>query len=282
MSLANRAGALTVGLTWMIWIGSAQSALAADAAFQSFFDDVCTNTPTGTLATRCSETGSGSGDGNLSGDSETSLNPSQVVSAHDASLGSAKERMQGIAEILEERRADESTAASQSSSFTDRLSLIANGYGEWFDRDASSNERGFDGYAAGVAVGGDFRVTPDLIVGALFNYNHTDADFDGQSPDGTPFNPFSHEGSRESDSYIVTGFGSFQFSDGFSVDANLAAAVRPASRPGRKSTAASSPWGGASRMTTILARHRLGAMPGRNSSRLGSTRMTSREATASP
>ena len=73
------------------------TAHAANADLQNFFFDACVN-PAGLLATRCAQTPGGLGD--LSADSESSLNPSQTLSRNDGSLSAAQQRAQAVRDRL--------------------------------------------------------------------------------------------------------------------------------------------------------------------------------------
>jgi hypothetical protein len=77
---------------------------AQNAAFQGFFEDVCAGggSPTGNLSARCGDTPGGGGD--LSGDSESSLNPSQIVTSNESGL--LRARNQELRERLLRRRAE--------------------------------------------------------------------------------------------------------------------------------------------------------------------------------
>lgn len=197
-------------------LGPAGPASAQDAAFQAFFFTACVN-PVGELATRCGETNGGLG--NLSGDSESSLNPNQVVSALESTLNRAQEMARGVQGLLEARRGDDLAAeeAARARHFTERLSAIAAGRGRWFDRDTSERERGFDGTSAGFQVGADYRLGEAIVVGGFFTYDRLDSDFDPDLP-GVNFTPFSHDGSRDAQSYILTVFGSYNLTEALWVD----------------------------------------------------------------
>lgn len=116
---------------------AATSAHAANGSFQDFFVDVC-SAPTGTLADRCDETPGAAGD--LSGDSESSLNPSQNASHNQATLASAQLRSRQAGEKADASREDAAAGGSG-------LSLLANGFSSQFDRDVGTQqglERGLD------------------------------------------------------------------------------------------------------------------------------------------
>src|SRR6185295_9271792 len=76
-------------------------ALAANAEFQNFLFTVCA-APSGTLATRCGETTGATG--NVSGDSESSLNPSQALGSNLPAVGVAQARSKQARERGEKLR----------------------------------------------------------------------------------------------------------------------------------------------------------------------------------
>jgi outer membrane autotransporter protein len=201
--------------------------LATNANFQDFFTQVCagSGSPTGDLATRCSETGNGTGDGNLSGDSESSLNPSQTLSSNDVSLAVARSRSQENRERGERLREGESTLGDGSASQAfGRLSLLAHARGEWFETDRADGgdpERGYDGDLWALEVGLDYRFTDRLVMGGIVTYEEADADFDRDLQQGQPFQPAPDSGSMESESWAITLFGVFNLTDNFFVDAAL-------------------------------------------------------------
>jgi uncharacterized protein YhjY with autotransporter beta-barrel domain len=211
----------------MVLAGHADRVSAANADFQGFFTDLCAGTglPTGDLATRCAETGGGTGDGNLSGDSESSLNPSQTLSSNDVSLAVARSRSQETRERGERLREGEAAlgdgAASQSFG---KWSLLAHARGEWFETDrpdGGAPERGYDGDLWALEFGFDYRATDRFVVGGILAYEEMDADFDRDLQEGDPFVPASEAGTMESDSIAVTLFGAYNLGDQIYIDVAL-------------------------------------------------------------
>lgn len=206
--------------------GVTGAASAQDAVFQNFFFNVCGN-PAAALATRCGETPAAAG--NLSGDSESSLNPSQALSAADSALAKAKERTRAILEKLEAQR-DEAGGQAVAQPEEDTLtfgqwSLIFNQRTTLFDQDRNplaDNERGFDGETYSFQAGADYRPTDRSVVGGLFSYDRTDSEFD---PDqfGRNFVPFGNEGANTANAFNFTAFGSYNVTDSLYLDANVGA-----------------------------------------------------------
>jgi outer membrane autotransporter protein len=195
--------------------GLAPPAAAQNAAFQSFFFDVCAS-PTGTLATRCAETPAGGGD--LSGDSEESLNPSQTLPINDAALARARAIAEEVEERLEERRNEGASAdAKDDAGVERRWGIFLNERWEGFDREETSRERGFDGDTLGTQIGADYRISDRAFAGLLFSYDYTDSEFDSDAP-GVNFVPPDDDGSSDADNYSVTAYGSYNVTDAFYVD----------------------------------------------------------------
>jgi hypothetical protein len=208
-------GSFAVGVTvaWIALAISPSTSLGANVVFQDFFTQVCAGAPTGELATRCGETGNGTGDGNLSGDSESSLNPSQTLSSNDTALASARNRSQETRERGELLREDESALGDGSASQSfGRLSLLANVRGEFYETDRPAGgdpDRGYDGDLWALDAGLDYRLTDRFVLGGILSYEQTDADFDKDLQQGEPFTPASEAGSMESESIGITLFGAY-------------------------------------------------------------------------
>jgi len=221
--LGRLLGQFVAALTVALPVLMTESAHAANAEYQTFFTDVCIGggSPTGALATRCAETT----DGDLSGDSESSLNPSQTLSNNDVSLAVARSRSQETRERGERLREGESTLGEDAASESfGRLSLLANVRGEWFQSDRPNGgdpDRGYDGDLWALEAGLDYRLSDRFVIGGLLAYEKMDSKFDQDLQDGEPFVPASHSGKMESDSIDVTVFGSYATSGGFYLDGSL-------------------------------------------------------------
>lgn len=196
---------------------------AQNAAFQSFFGDLCTSgSPSGGLIVACNT------NPNLSSDSQTSLNPSQAVSATDAALARAKERRSRGERLLEQER-DEAAGQIGASAGEDmasadfgRLSLLLNGRYTWLDRQrnpASDSERGYEGDIYGVQFGGDYRISDQTVIGALLGYDRTETTFDRLAT--TTLVPPGDDGETEVDGYSINLFAAHNIDDNWFVDVNL-------------------------------------------------------------
>lgn len=220
---------------------------SGDPAFQSFFTQVCqaNDVPTTALGTRCVETTTNAPLGSLATASQSSLNPNQAVSAQDDTVERARLLARSLQERLEAQRdaaskernpkttslraspaafaalglEGVSAAAGPEESWRDRLMLLIGGRGATFDRDATSNERGYNGFFAGPQIGADYRVSDKLVLGGVFSYDRLDTDFDrDKSPS---LFSFGHEGTRTANGYFITAFGSYNITDELYVDGSV-------------------------------------------------------------
>jgi len=76
------------------------------------------------------------------------------------------------------------------------------------DRDDTATQRGFSGSTVGGRIGGDYRVTQALIVGAYFGYDHEDSDFNASA------------GNARADNYSGIAYGSFNATDRLYIEAS--------------------------------------------------------------
>lgn len=185
---------------------AAAEARAANAEFQAFFFQVC-GSASGALATRCAETPNGLG--NLSGDSESSLNPSQNLSHNATSTSLAQTRSKEArerGERLREAGAREEETGVQVAAGP--FSLLVNVHATWFEREAAPAARGFDGDSTALEIGMDYRLSDRTVVGALAGIERAQYDFAAENP-GVNFVPASRAGSVESDDTYLTLFGSW-------------------------------------------------------------------------
>lgn len=134
----------------------AGTAQAANLAFQDFFTAVCATANTGALATRCSQTAGGTG--NVSGDSESSLNPTQGLSYNQSPLAAALSRGK------ESRQRDDAQrdAGSNADAKVEmgKFSLLFHAQGGSVEREVQSDlERAFEADERGAEAGFDYRVS---------------------------------------------------------------------------------------------------------------------------
>lgn len=185
-------------------------ARAANPAFQEFFFRVC-ESPTGALAARCGETPAGAGD--LSGDSESSLNPSQTLSSTDGALAAVRARTREARERVERYR--DGGRASEVEVPFGPFSLLLNGRLAWEDRDRDADldtERGFEADRRAIEVGIDRRFSDRFVAGLVYSFEDSDLDFDAERP-GVNFTPAEDAGGIEQESHAFTLFGLFWLSE---------------------------------------------------------------------
>ena len=183
---------------------------AQNPVFQNFFFDVCGGSPTGALATRCAETPAGTG--NLSGDSEDSLNPSQFLDVNRNALDRARLVNKQIQERMEKKRANPDAAQPP------RWGVFGHLNFESLERDETTLQRGFEADRSGFDLGYDVRTSDRGLFGLLLSYAQTDSDFDADQP-GVNFDPPDSDGSTDADGlsfilYTSRDFGKSAWLDG--------------------------------------------------------------------
>ena len=194
-----------------------ESSQAANPAFQTFFFTVCGTANTGALATRCAETPGGTG--NLSGDSESSLNPSQNLSHSQPSLASAESRGK------QSRDRDDALRGGPPDSDVKvdigPFSILAHVSGSSFERDINYDaERAYEGDERGFEAGFDYRLSAGTVLGLLVGTNHSEFDFAAENP-GVNFTPQANAGDSEADTLYLTGFAAFALGSNGFIDAAI-------------------------------------------------------------
>ena len=180
------------------------NAYAANPSFQEFFFDVCTGAM-GALAARCSDTDDALG--NLSGDSESSLNPSQYLDSGDAALSLARDR----ARSARDRAGRLEDTDTENGSHSQRWSLLlgARYASDEVDREVDNDpDRSHDRDTYGFEIGTDYRISSRALAGALLSFEQADLDFVAEGT-GRNFEPARTAGEVETDSIGITVFGVF-------------------------------------------------------------------------
>jgi len=197
---------------------SATAVHASNAELQDFFFDACVN-PTAGLAARCAQTTGGLGD--LSGDSESSLNPSQTLSSSDAAIHAAQQRGQELRERLQRGGVD--TADKEGLSLGP-FSLLVNARHVSFEADRQVDadaERSYDGTQRTAELGLDYRVNENLVVGGWLHWESAEQSFDREAA-GVGFTPFvSEAGSQDSTNTGFTVYASTGLSEQIYLDASI-------------------------------------------------------------
>jgi len=198
-----------LGYLALLSLGFAANSQASNPALQELFFGACGGA-TGTLATRCGETPDGLGD--LSGDSESSLNPSQILSGNVSGIEAA----QAKAREARERARDGESAELSVGPFS--LLVNARYTNEERKRDPlKDRERGYELSQRGLELGLDYRVSDRIVWGGLFSYERGDLDFAGERP-GVNFTPASQAGKIDRDSFGLAAFVAYAFDSGAYVD----------------------------------------------------------------
>ena len=196
---------------------AAESGHAANPAFQDFFFTVCGTANTGALATRCGQTPGGTG--NLSGDSESSLNPSQNLSHSQPSLASAEARGKQTRDRDDALRG--APPAGEVKVDMGRFSVLAHVSGSSFEREIVYDaERAYEGDERGFEAGFDFRASPGSVLGLLVGTNHNEFDFAAELP-GVNFTPQANAGDSEADTLYLTGYAAFTLGSNAFIDVAL-------------------------------------------------------------
>ncbi|MCC7461037.1 MAG: autotransporter outer membrane beta-barrel domain-containing protein [Gammaproteobacteria bacterium] len=179
-------------------------AMAANPDLQNYFFQACTSA-TGALAARCGATPGGLGD--LSGDSESSLAPTQNLSHTKSSSGLADVRSseaRGRASAI--REGEDPVAAAATQVRFGGFNLLVNARATWFDRNRDpgvDRERGIDGDSWAIEVGVDRRVSERVFLGALATFESLQYGFEAEQP-GDTFVPAANAGKADTDSQSVT------------------------------------------------------------------------------
>ncbi|MEM9313264.1 MAG: autotransporter outer membrane beta-barrel domain-containing protein [Pseudomonadota bacterium] len=196
--------------------GIAGTAHGTNAEFQDFFFAVC-ESPTGELAERCGETQDDLGD--LSGNSEDSLNPNQTTSSNQSPLANARSQI-GRAQERVDRLNGEETSQPAAEVSIGPFSLLIDGSFTNFDQDAGEFERGFDGDSWAIELGFDKRLSDKAVVGAFVGWDSSELDFDRDEA-GRNFTPQQNSGVSETDTVSFTVFGAYDFSDAWYAEGSL-------------------------------------------------------------
>lgn len=195
----------------------APHAWGANEAFQALLFEACGNA-TGALAARCVETPGGEGD--VSGDSESSLNPSQTLSSTDATLDVAEQRGRELRERLHPSAGDAATGERVALGPVNFLFNLRQGQTERDRRVDLDPERSYEIEESSAEVGLDITLDDRLTLGGWVQWQQSELEFAGEAP-GVNFTPFANAGSVDTDALGVTLYASLQVGDRGYVDASL-------------------------------------------------------------
>jgi uncharacterized protein YhjY with autotransporter beta-barrel domain len=210
--MGHRAAVLTGAAVAAFTVVSPRAG-AANAAFQNFFFNVCPGS-SGTLAARCAVTPGGAG--NLSGDSESSLNPSQALSQHLAPLDLAQMRSAEARDRGGQLHEPGPAPGTEPAKIEiGPFALLVDGRGARFDRERNplaDQERGIDGDRWGVEVGLERRLSERAFAGAILAAERTQFDFDAEAA-GVNFTPAGKAGDTDTDAYSLTAYLTLNFAE---------------------------------------------------------------------
>ncbi|MBB6521954.1 autotransporter outer membrane beta-barrel domain-containing protein [Pseudoteredinibacter isoporae] len=193
---------------------------AGPTDFQDFFFNVCQQQSPNRVDDRlpglCFNVPAQPGD--LSTDSEASLNPSQMLSSNDAALGFARAN----ARLQRERKQNPKGGSSGSETPIGPFSVWLNARGQEEDSKRAASfgtERGYDSDSRAFEVGLDYRVNDRLVIGALYAYEDSELDFLGELP-GINFAPGNSAGSKDSEQSAFSAFASLDLNPNWYVQAS--------------------------------------------------------------
>jgi outer membrane autotransporter protein len=140
----------------------------------------------------------------LSGVSEDSMAPTQALASNEGSLEQSRKMARN----------------SQSGSSGGKVdigpfSLLVNGRGNWFSRDRSALERGYDGTAYSAQLGLDKRLSIHTVLGGFLAFERTDSEFD-RDPAGV--SPQSNQGETRADNLSMVIFGAHNLNDALHIE----------------------------------------------------------------
>ncbi|SFC75329.1 autotransporter outer membrane beta-barrel domain-containing protein [Pseudoalteromonas denitrificans] len=197
---------------------------AASPEFQDFLFVACNTAQTGSdLDKRCNVD---SQNGDLSGDSEDSLNPTQSLSNMANALAQTRSRIKALQEKMKQQRDKNKTSMKQaqhSQSTMDRfqlagISLLFGGGNSDLEHELTELERGYNTDSIKFQAGVDYRLADDWIVGSMLSFENDDTKFDADLA-GRNFDPGNTEGESSADTISLNLFTTKNINESFYFDA---------------------------------------------------------------
>lgn len=194
---------------------------AAQLQFQNFMFSVCAGTPTGELAVRCTESNDGTQDGNLSGDSEDSLIPTQGLSNTSNALAQTRARIEALLEKSRALPGNEHTSVLDEAKGTraitrtfqmDGWGILAQAEYGVLERETTVLERGYDTESILFSLGADYRISDTALIGGLLGIDRYDQTFVADLP-GVNFTPQANEGDSKVSNISLSVFAAKYFGD---------------------------------------------------------------------
>ncbi len=202
---------------------STSNSFAASPDFQDFLFGACTTAdPNSDFNTRCNIDSVG---GDLSGDSEDSLVPTQSLANGTNALAETRSRIKALRAKMQEERGEPGETEDSASSTdikttfgTSGISLLFNATDGNLERLKTDLERGYETTSTKIQLGLDYRINDDWMLGALLGWDRYDTRYDGAAP-GRNFIPGDSEGSSNADNFNFSVFTTVVITDNVYVDA---------------------------------------------------------------
>lgn len=198
--------------------------------FQSFLFNAC-STASGDLLNRCVESNDGVQDGNVSGDSEDSLAPTQSLSNATNALAETRSRIKALSKRMADKRNEQNGSSSSGGGSSIKEVFRQNGFSVLVqtqysiaERDATDLERGYETDSRSISGGVDYRIQDNWLVGGMIAIDRASTDFDADQA-GNNFTPAQNEGSSDADSVSLNLFSTYQINENVYIE-GLASWVR--------------------------------------------------------
>jgi len=197
---------------------------AASDEFQNFLFLACNSAVNGSeFDKRCNVD---SENGDLSGDSEDSLNPTQSLSNMANALAQTRSRIKALQEKMKQQRDKNKSHMDQAKnnqsvmdSFQlEGMSFLLGGESGDLDHELTNFERGYNTDSVKAQGGIDYRLADDWLVGGMLSFENYDTQFDEDLP-GRNFAPGNTEGNSTSDTISFNIFTTKNITESFYLDA---------------------------------------------------------------
>lgn len=201
------------------------NSFAASPEFQSFLSRACENAlPGSDFYQRCFVD---SVNGDLSTDSEDSLNPTQSLSNATNALAETKARIKALQDKLKDQREKNKESMEKAQRGVNEtfqmagFSILINAENAELDHTLTPLERGYNTDSKKFQAGADYRLYDNWIIGGVISIESYDTLFDADT-EGRNFFPGNSEGSSKADSLGISVFTTKNLTDSWYVDALLA------------------------------------------------------------
>lgn len=205
----------------------AEAQTVGNPAYQTFFKNTVCTVPDKVplFLDRCLETVEDDGSfADISVESQSSLNPTQVTVSASNALANARalaDVTEAKLEALRDEEAGKPGADNGKIAGFGPWSVFANISGEWFDQsrpDFDRNERGFAGDIYGGTLGADYRLAGGARIGLMVSYSKYKLTFDAE-PSSANFVTAPNAGGHKSETISVTAFAAANLAENVWLDA---------------------------------------------------------------